>query len=99
MEGVMMVRLFITSKQRLTLAIEKNLNGSYSAYEIRTCEKIGITYILHSWSLDWLIDTLCMRYVGEILIAVETPETGSREKDDFERMIQNLELLPKSRMS
>jgi hypothetical protein len=64
----MMVRLFITSKQRLTVTIEKNLNGSYSAYEVRTQKQDGTTHILHSWSLDWLIETLRMRYIDETLI-------------------------------
>lgn len=64
----MMVRLFITSKQRLPIVVEKNTNGSYSAYEARTRGEGGNKQILHSWSLDWLIETLRMRYIDETLI-------------------------------
>ena len=66
----MTIKQFTTSKSRLTVTIDKNLNGSYAAYEIRTREDGGNTLILTSFYLDWLIETLRMRYLPETLETV-----------------------------
>lgn len=58
----MMVRLFVTSKRRLNIVIDKSPNGLYTAYENHTRGDGGNIFILNSRSLDWLIDTLRMRY-------------------------------------
>lgn len=63
-----MIRRFTTSKTRLTIVVEELRNGSCVAYVERTQEEGGNVQILHSWSLDWLLDTLRMRYLGETLI-------------------------------
>ena len=64
-----MVKQFTTSKTRLTIVVEKMLNGSYAAYEVKTRGKGGNDLILHSWCLNWLIETLHNRYHDETLIS------------------------------
>jgi hypothetical protein len=66
----MTIKQFTTSKTRLTVTIDKNRNDSYTAYEVRTRGNGGNTALLTSWSLDWLVDTLHMRYLPEKLEAV-----------------------------
>lgn len=66
----MTVKQFTTSKSRLTIVIDKLRNGAYQAYEVRTLSEGGNTPILNSWSLDWLIDTLHVKYLPETLETV-----------------------------
>lgn len=66
----MTVKQFTTSETCLVITILKNLNGSYTAYENRTRENGGTIPTISSFSLDWLIDTLCMRYLPETLETV-----------------------------
>ena len=65
----MIVKAFTTAER--LIIVEENGNGSYTAYETKTHSKGEGVKILNSRSLDWLIDTLHMRYLPEKLIEVK----------------------------
>lgn len=66
----MTVKQFTTSETRLTVTVVKNANGSYTAYENRMLKDGGSNPTVCSFSLDWLVDTLQMRYLPETLEVV-----------------------------
>ena len=64
----MMVKMFITKETRTPVVINKEVNGSYSAYEAHTRGEGGNKVILNNvWCPHWLEETLHNIYDEELI--------------------------------
>ena len=63
----MTIKQFTTSKTRKTITINKLPNGIYVAYENNIRKDGGNIIISNSFHLDYLIETVKMRYISEEL--------------------------------